>query len=356
MRAGTPTCCFGGAWAYSYTRLFFEEEVMLQFVIRRILYMIPTLIIVSVISFVIIQLPPGDYLTTVVTNMRASGETIDEAILAAMEQRYGLNQPVYVQYWKWISGIILRGDFGQSFEWNQPVNVLIWGRLLLTFTMSLATLIFTWIVAFPIGIYSAVRQYSIGDYVATVIGYVGLAIPDFLLALVLMYVAFKVLNQSVGGLFSPAYTDAPWNWAKVWDLLKHLWIPVIIIGTGGTAGLIRVMRANLLDELHKPYVTTARAKGMSEFRLILKYPVRIALNPFVSTVGWTLPILVSGSAVVSIVLALPTTGPLLLRALMSQDMYLAGSFIMLLSVLTVIGTFISDILLAWLDPRIRLTQ
>jgi len=329
---------------------------MLQFAVRRILYMILTLFIVSILSFVIIQLPPGDYLTTVVTNMRASGETIDEAILAAMEQRYGLNQPMHVQYWKWISGILLRGDFGQSFEWNQPVSTLIWGRLLLTFAMSLATLLFTWLVAFPVGIFSAVRQYSIGDYVATVIGYIGLAIPDFLLALVLMYVAFKVFNQSVGGLFSPAYTDAPWSWAKVWDLLKHLWIPVIIIGTGGTAGLIRVMRANLLDELHKPYVTTARAKGMTEFRLILKYPVRMALNPFVSTVGWTLPILVSGSAVVSIVLALPTTGPLLLRALMSQDMYLAGSFIMLLSVLTVIGTFISDILLAWLDPRIRLTQ
>jgi len=329
---------------------------MLQFAVRRILYMIPTLIIVSILSFVIIQLPPGDYLTTVVTNMRASGETIDEAILAAMEQRYGLNQPIYVQYWKWISGILLRGDFGQSFEWNQPVSVLIWGRLALTFTMSLVTLLFTWLVSFPVGIFSAVRQYSIGDYVATVIGYIGLATPSFLLALILMYVAFKYFNQSVGGLFSPAYTDAPWSWGKVWDLLKHLWIPVIIIGTAGTAGLIRIMRANLLDELHKPYVTTARAKGMSEFRLILKYPVRMALNPFVSTVGWTLPILVSGSAIVSIVLSLPTTGPLLLRALMSQDMYLAGSFIMLLSTLTVIGTFISDMLLAWLDPRIRLTQ
>jgi peptide/nickel transport system permease protein len=329
---------------------------MLRFAARRILYMVPTLIVVSILSFIIIQLPPGDYLTTVVTNMRASGEVVDEAILAAMEQRYGLNQPMHVQYWKWISGILLRGDFGQSFEWNQPVSTLIWGRLALTFVMSLATLLFTWLVAFPVGIFSAVRQYSIGDYVATIIGYAGLAIPDFLLALVLMYVAFKVLNQSVGGLFSPAYTDAPWSWGKIWDLLKHLWIPVLIIGTGGTAGLIRIMRANLLDELHKPYVTTARAKGMSEFRLILKYPVRIALNPFVSTVGWTLPILVSGSAIVSIVLSMPTTGPLLLRALMSQDMYLAGSFIMLLSVLTVIGTFISDILLAWLDPRIRLTQ
>ena len=329
---------------------------MLQFTLRRILYMIPTLIIVSILSFAIIQLPPGDYLTSYVTTLRATGETVDEATLAAMEQRYGLGQPIYVQYWKWISGILLRGDFGQSFEWNQPVSELMWGRLALTFTMSLTTLLFTWLVAFPVGIFSAVRQYSIGDYVSTVIGYIGLATPNFLLALVLMYIAFRYFNQSVGGLFSPDYADAPWSWSKVWDLLKHLWIPVIIIGTAGTAGLIRIMRANLLDELHKPYVTTARAKGMSEWRLILKYPVRMALNPFVSTVGWTLPALVSGSAIVSIVLALPTTGPLLLRALMSQDMYLAGSFIMLLSVLTIIGTFISDILLAWLDPRIRLTQ
>ena len=329
---------------------------MLQFILRRILYMIPTLIVISILSFIIIQLPPGDYLTSYVTTLRATGETVDEATLAAMEQRYGLGKPMYWQYLKWISGILLRGDFGQSFEWNQPVSELMWGRLALTFTLSLTTLLFTWLVAFPVGIFSAVRQYSIGDYISTIIGYIGLATPDFLLALVLMYVAFKVFNQSVGGLFSPAYNDAPWSWEKVWDLLKHLWIPVIIIGTGGTAGLIRIMRANLLDELHKPYVVTARAKGMTEFRLILKYPVRMALNPFVSTVGWTLPILVSGSAVVSIVLALPTTGPLLLRALMSQDMYLAGSFIMLLSTLTVIGTFISDILLAWLDPRIRLTQ
>jgi peptide/nickel transport system permease protein len=329
---------------------------MLQFTLRRVLYMIPTLIIVSMLSFAIIQLPPGDYLTSYVTTLRATGETVDEATLAAMEQRYGLGRPMYVQYWKWISGILLRGDFGQSFEWNQPVSQLMWGRLGLTFTMSLATLIFTWLVAFPVGILSAVRQYSVGDYVSTIIGYIGLATPNFLLALILMYIAFRYFNQSVGGLFSPDYADAAWSWAKVWDLLKHLWIPVVIIGTAGTAGLIRIMRANLLDELHKPYVTTARAKGMSEWRLILKYPVRMALNPFVSTVGWTLPVLVSGSAVVSIVLALPTTGPLLLRALMSQDMYLAGSFIMLLSMLTIIGTLISDVLLAWLDPRIRLTQ
>ena len=329
---------------------------MLQFAIRRILYMIPTLIIVSMISFAIIQLPPGDYLTSVVTTMRATGETIDQATLAALEQRYGLGQPVYVQYWKWITGIVLRGDFGQSFEWNQPVSELMWGRLSLTVVISLVTLFFTWIVAFPIGIYSAVRQYSIGDYLTTIMGYIGLATPNFLLALILMYIAFKYLNQSVGGLFSPEYADAPFSLAKLRDLFQHLWIPVIIIGMAGTAGLIRIMRANLLDELHKPYVVTARAKGMTEVALTLKYPVRVALNPFVSTVGWTLPALVSGATIISIVLNLPTTGPLLLRALMSQDMYLAGSFIMLLSILTIIGTFVSDILLAWLDPRIRLTQ
>jgi peptide/nickel transport system permease protein len=329
---------------------------MVQYIIRRIFYMIPTLFVISIVSFVIIQLPPGDYLTSLVATMASTGETVDRAQLVALQQRYGLGQPIYVQYWKWISGILLRGDFGQSFEWNQPVSSLIWGRLALTFVLSLSTLLFTWFVAFPIGIYSAVRQYSAGDYLFTIIGYIGLAIPNFLLALVLMYIAFKYLNQSVGGLFSPEYVDAPWSFAKVIDMLNHLWIPVVIIGTAGTAGLIRIMRANLLDELHKPYVVTARAKGLPERRLLLKYPVRVALNPFVSTIGWTLPVLVSGAAIVSIVLSLPTAGPLLLRALMSQDMYLAGSFIMLLSTLTVIGTLISDILLAWLDPRIRFTQ
>jgi peptide/nickel transport system permease protein len=329
---------------------------MLQYVLRRIVYMIPTLIVVSMISFAIIQLPPGDYLTSLVVAKRAAGEIVDEAQLAAMEVRYGLSQPVYVQYWKWITGILLRGDFGQSFEWNQPVSTLMWGRMALTFVISLATLIFTWVVAFPIGVYSAVRQYSVGDYVVSFLGYIGLATPSFLLALILMFVAFKYLNQSVGGLFSPEYQDAPWTWGKVGDLLSHLWIPVIIIGLSGTAGLIRIMRANLLDELHKPYVVTARAKGMTEASLTLRYPVRVALNPFVSTIGWTLPALVSGATIISIVLNLPTTGPLLLKALMSQDMYLAGSFIMLLSVLTVIGTLISDILLGWLDPRIRLTK
>ncbi|GAB4515818.1 MAG: ABC transporter permease [Anaerolineae bacterium] len=325
---------------------------MLQYIVRRTLLMIPTIIAISVVAFIIIQLPPGDYLTSLVATMATQGEQIEQSSLEALKVRYGLGQPVYVQYFKWVWGI-LHGDFGQSFEWNKPVSDLIWDRLALTFVLSLSTLLFTWIVAFPIGIYSAVRQYSLGDYVFTFLGFIGLATPNFLLALVLMYISFKYFNQSVGGLFSPEFVEAPWSWAKVWDLAKHLWIPMIILGTSGTAGLIRIMRANLLDELHKPYVVTARAKGLPERKLILKYPVRVALNPFVSTVGWTLPSLVSGSAIVSVVLSLPTTGPLLLRALMAQDMYLAGSFILMLSILTVIGTLLSDILLAWLDPRIR---
>lgn len=327
---------------------------MLQYIIKRILYMIPTLLVISMVSFIIIQLPPGDYLDTLIATMASQGEDVNYEAMRALEDRYGLGQPIYVQYYKWISNIILRGDFGQSFTWNKAVSEIIWDRLLLTFVLSLASLLFVWVVAFPVGIYSAVKQYSVGDYIATFLGFIGLATPNFMIALILMYIAFKVFNQSVGGLFSPEYIDAAWSWARVGDLLAHLWIPVIIIGTAGTAGLIRIMRANLLDELKKPYVTTARAKGVSETRLLFKYPVRTALNPFVSTVGWVLPELVSGEAIVAIVLSLPTTGPILLRALLQQDMYLAGSFIMMLSTLTVVGTLVSDLLLAWLDPRIRL--
>ena len=327
---------------------------MLGFITRRVLYMIPTFIAVSIVAFAIIQLPPGDYLTTLVASMASQGETVDPAALEALRARYGLGEPMYVQYFKWMSNIFLRGDFGHSFEWNQPVIDLIWSRLALTFMLSLSTLLFVWAVALPVGIYSAVRQYSLGDYTFTFLGFIGLAIPNFLLALVLMYVAFKYFNQSVGGLFSPDYQEAAWSWAKLKDLLAHLWIPIVIIGTAGTASLIRVMRANLLDELHKPYVVTARAKGLPEWQVIMRYPVRVALNPFVSTIGWVLPALISGEAIVSIVLSLPTTGPLLLRSLMSQDMYLAGSFILMLSTLTILGTLLSDILLALLDPRIRL--
>lgn len=326
---------------------------MLEYIIRRVFYMIPTLIAISIVAFFIIQLPPGDYLTSLVAGMAQQGETIDTATLTALRERYGLGQPFHVQYWKWISGIVLRGDFGQSFEWNRPVNTLIWDRLALTFVLAFSSLLFIWMVSFPIGIYSAIRKYSIGDYIATFFGFIGLATPSFLIALVLMYVAFAHFGQSVGGLFSPQYVDAPWSWGKFVDMLAHLWIPMIVLGTAGTASLIRLVRANLLDELSKPYVVTARAKGLSEGRLLIKYPLRVALNFFVSAQNNILVTLVSGAAIVSIVLSLPTTGPLLLRSLLSQDMYLAGSFILMLSVLNVISTLLSDIALAWLDPRIR---
>jgi peptide/nickel transport system permease protein len=329
------------------------EHVMGAYILRRLLYMIPTVIVISMISFAIIQLPPGDYLTSLIAQLASSGESMEGAQVAALRERYGLDQPMWFQYWKWISNIVLHGDFGMSFEWNRPVSTMIWERLGLTFLVSFITLLFVWAIALPIGIYSAVRQYSLGDYVFTFVGFVGLAVPNFLLALLLMYASFAFFGQSVGGLFSPDYVDAPWSMAKVMDLIGHLWIPVIVIGTSSMAALIRVMRANLLDELYKPYVVTARAKGLPEWRLILAYPVRVALNPFISTIGWILPSLVSGAVIVSVVLSLPTTGPMLLQSLLSQDMYLAGSIILLLSVLTVIGTLISDILLAWLDPRVR---
>jgi peptide/nickel transport system permease protein len=327
---------------------------MAGFIIRRLLYMIPMMFAISIVTFIIIQLPPGDFLTALQARLASQSESIDPGVIAGLRERYGLDQPFFVQYWKWISGIVLRGDFGQSFDWNKPVSELIWGRMNMTMIVSVTTLFFVWAVAFPIGIYSAVRQYSAGDYFATFLGFLGLAIPNFLLALVLMYLSSQYLGQSVGGLFSPEYINAAgWSWGKLVDLASHMWIPVIVLGTGATASLIRIMRANLLDELNKPYVDMARARGISEIKLLLKYPVRVALNPFVSTVGWVLPHLVSGAVVVSIVLSLPTTGPLLLSALFAQDMYLAGSFILLMSILTLIGTLISDLLLAWLDPRIR---
>ena len=324
---------------------------MIWYIARRIIYLIPTLLIVSIIAFAVIQLPPGDFLASLISS---AVETVDQAQVDALRQRYGLDEPIYVQYWKWISGIITRGDFGDSFEWNRPVSDLIWERLALTMVISLCTLAFVWIVSVPIGIYSAVKKYTLGDYIVTVIGFIGLAIPNFLLALVLMYIAFRYFGQSVGGLFSPEYIEAEWSLDRVVDLLGHLWLPVIILGTAGTAALIRVMRANLLDELSKLYVDAARARGLSELRLLFKYPVRVALNPLVSALAWIFPALVSGSAITSIVLNLQTTGPLLYRSLQSQDMYLAGSLILLVSVLTIIGTLVSDILLAWIDPRIQL--
>lgn len=326
---------------------------MLQYIARRILLIIPTMLVVSIVAFVIIQLPPGDFLTVLASRMASTGETMDQQALEVLRQRYGLGEPIYIQYWKWITGVVLRGDFGESFLWNQPVRLLIWERMGLTLAISLSTLLFTWMVAFPIGIYSAVKQYSVGDFIATLVGFIGLATPNFMIALILMWISFKYFGVTVGGLFSEEYIGAPWSYGKVIDLLQHLWIPMVILGTSGAAGLIRVMRANLLDELHRPYVVTARSKGLPELNLIMKYPVRMALNPFVSTVGWSLPGLVSGETIVATVLSLPTAGPLLLQALMSQDMYLAGAFILLLSLLTIIGTLISDVLLALLDPRIR---
>lgn len=326
---------------------------MLRFLLKRVFSLIVTLFAVSLVAFAIIQLPPGDFLTSYLTNLAADGQTNSQEIVDRLRENYGLDQPITVQYSKWMTNILTRGDFGQSFEWNRPVEEVLWSRMGMTLMLSVATLMVTWLIALPIGIYSAVRQYSPGDYLASLVGFIGVAVPDFLISLVLMYIAFKYFNQSVGGLFSPEYENAAWSFNRVLDLLSHLWIPIMIIGLSGTASLIRVMRANLLDELRKPYVVAARARGLSERRVILKYPVRVALNPFISTVGWVLPGLVSGSIIVAVVLSLPTAGPLLLRSLLSQDMYLAGAFILLLSVLTMLGTLVSDILLALVDPRIR---
>ena len=326
---------------------------MLAYTLKRVFFMIPTLIAISIVTFIIIQLPPGDFVTSLAAQMSQQGDTIDASTLALLREQYGLDEPIWVQYWIWISKIVFAGDFGRSFDWDMPVSDLLWNRLGLTFVLSFTALVFTWLIAFPVGIYSAVRKYSAGDYLATFLAFVGLAVPNFLFALVLMYIALRFWGVSIDGLYSAEFADAPWSWDKFLDLAQHLIIPVIVLSSSGIAALVRIMRANLLDELFKPYVTTARAKGLPEWRIIIKYPVRAALNPFVSTIGWTLPELVSGATVTAIVLNLPTTGPLLLRALIGQDVYLAGSMILMLSVLTVIGTLISDLLLAWLDPRIR---
>lgn len=325
---------------------------MVTFIIRRLWLMVLTLIAVSIVAFAIIELPPGDYLTAYAASLAASGDSVDQAELDGLRRRYGLDQPIYVRYAKWIWGVV-QGDFGYSFGWNKPVADLIWERLTLTVAVTFSALIFTWIVGFLIGVYSATRQYSLGDYAFTAMSFVGLGIPDFLIALVLLWLGFRYFNTNVGGLFSRDFQTAPWSVAKFIDMLKHLWVPLAVLGVGGTAGMIRIMRANLLDEMRKPYVITARAKGLKERTLLYKYPVRIALNPFVSTAGWSLPQLISGATIISVVLSLPTAGPLLLNALMVQDMYLASSFVLLLSALTIIGTLISDILLAWMDPRIR---
>jgi len=325
---------------------------VLAYLIRRLILAILTVWAISVLAFVIIQLPPGDYITSYIAQMSASGSFVTEQEADALREQYGLNKPVWVQYLRWMK-LVLRGNFGIALEWQRPVAEVIGDRLWLTMVVSVAAVLLTWGLALPIGIYSAVRQYSVGDYLATFIGFIGLAVPSFLLALVLMYAGFKLFNANIGGLFSDQFVEAPWSLAKAWDLTKHLPLPALILGLAGTAQLIRIMRANLLDELRKPYVMTARARGLPESRVILKYPVRVALNPFASTIGYLLPYVVSGSIIVSLVLSLPTVGPLLLRALVAQDMFLAGTIVLLLGVMTVIGTFLSDLLLMWIDPRIR---
>ena len=314
--------------------------------------MIPTVIAITVLSFIIIQAPPGDYLDAYVAQLRALDQIIDDAEVESLRIRYGLGQPMYVQYFKWIGGL-LRGDLGRSMQWNQPVSRVLAERLPWSVLISLVSLLFVYAVAIPIGTTSATHQYSIRDYVFTFFGFIGIAIPNFLFALILLYLYFVYTGDVVLGLFSPQFQFAPWSLAKFLDMLQHLWIPAVVIGSAGTCGLIRVMRANLLDELQKPYVLVARAKGLTKRRVLYKYPFRIAINPVVSTIGWVLPALVSGEVLVSLVLGLPTIGPVLFQSLLSQDMLLAGSIVFILSVLTVIGTLISDILLAWLDPRIK---
>jgi peptide/nickel transport system permease protein len=326
---------------------------MFGYLMQRLLIMIPTLLAISIIVFIIIELPPGDYLSSYMSELQAQGEAVDPQKIQFLREQYGLDKPLVQQYFIWLSGM-LRGDFGYSFEYNLPVTKVVGDQLLLSFIVSFATIVFVWVVSFPIGVYSATRQYSVGDYALTFLGFIGLATPNFLLALVLLYIANAWFGTSVGGLMDEKYLDQPWSWAKALSILAHLWIPVIVIGASGTAGMIRRLRANLLDELQKQYVVTGRAKGLPNSRLLIKYPLRMALNPFVSDIGNLLPHLISGAAITSIVLSLPTTGPMLLRALRSQDMFLAGSFLMFLATLTVIGVLLSDILLAMLDPRIRL--
>lgn len=326
---------------------------MLEYILRRVLTMIPTLLVISLLVFVIIQLPPGDYLESHIAELQSQGESVDEQKIAFLREEYGLDRPFHEQYFFWLIGM-LQGDFGYSFEYDLPVADVVGDRLFLTVMISVLTIIFTWMIAFPIGIYSATHQYSWGDYGLSFLGFLGLATPNFLLALVMLYLANVHFGTSIGGLMAPEYIDAPWSLDKLISVLEHLWIPVVVIGTSGTAGMIRRLRANLLDELQKQYVVTGRAKGLPPGKLLRKYPLRIALNFFVADIGNLLPTVISGAEIVAVVMSLPTTGPILLAALQSQDMYLAGSFLMFLAMLTVFGVLVSDILLALLDPRIRL--
>lgn len=324
----------------------------MNYYIKRTIYMVAILFVVTIINFILIQLPPGDVASTEIAQLEMAGNMVTVEEAAAIREQYGLDKPLIAQYFKWISNIF-KGDFGYSFTWKMPVIELIGSRILLTLVVALTSILFIYGLAIPIGIYSATHQYSPGDYIVTFGGFLGLATPNFLLALILMFFFYKFFGLSVGGLFSPEFVRASWSFAKIWDMLKHMVIPVIVIGTAGTCSIIRIMRATLLDELKKQYVITARAKGMSEGKLLIKYPVRVALNPIVSTLGWAIPVTIGATNITAIVLSLQTTGPLLINALLGQDMYLAGSILLFLSTLTVIGTFVSDILLAKIDPRIR---
>ena len=326
---------------------------MLTYVVQRFFAGLLTIWVASVITFVVIQAPPGDFVTAYIADLQSTGTVLSMEEADALRIQYGLDQPVYVQYVKWAT-LMARGNFGMAMEYNRPVREVIGDRMIITVIVSLAAVLFIWIVALPIGIYSAVNQYSIGDYVFTFIGFIGIAIPNFMLALLVLYMSFKYFNvESIGGLFSPSMCMEPWGWPKIWDMLKHLPIPAIIIGMAGMAEVVRIMRANLLDELRKPYVVTAQAKGLARHRVIMKYPVRAAMNPFASTIGYLFPFLVSGSIIVSLVLSLPTVGPLLYKALIAQDLFLAGTILLMLAILTVVGTFVSDMILMWIDPRIR---
>ena len=325
---------------------------MLRYLVRRLLLALFTTWAISVLAFVIIQAPPGDFVDAYISNLSSGGGAISIEQANQLRAEYALDRPLPFQYWRWVR-LMFRGDFGMAMEWQRPVTEVIGDRLWLTMIVSLAAVLLTWLIALPIGIYSAVRPYSPLDYLFTILGFLGLAIPSFLLGLLVLYFGFVLFNANIGGLFSPEYSDAPWSWAKLGNLLQHLPVPAVILGIAGMAQAIRIMRANLLDELRKPYVITARARGLSEWRAILKYPVRVALNPFASTIGYTLPYVVSGSIIVSLVLGLPTVGPLLLKALIAQDMFLAGAIVLLLGLMTVVGTLLSDLLLLWIDPRIR---
>jgi peptide/nickel transport system permease protein len=326
---------------------------MLGYIVHRILIMVPTLIAISLAIFTIIHLPPGDFFSTYIAQLQSAGENADLAKIAFLKAQYGFDLPLWQQYLYWVGGL-LHGDMGFSFLYDMPVSKVVGDRLFLTFIVSFVTIVFTYVVAFPIGVYSATHQYSISDYALTFLGFLGLATPSFLFALVLVYFAHVWFGISVGGLMDPQYVNKPWSWGKIGSVFAHIWIPVIVIGTAGTASMIRRLRANLLDELQKQYVVTARAKGLHPLKALLKYPLRMALNPFISDIGSLLPHVISGAVIVSVVMSLPTTGPMLLDALRSQDMYLAGSFLMFMAFLTVIGVFLSDLALATLDPRIRL--